>query len=344
MIATDESPAHAAQITVVIPTWNGMGVLPQCLAGVGRLVGTQLRVIVVDDASDDGTADWLAVRHPDVLVIKQPTRRGFASAVNAGLRRSSTPYVALLNNDAVPEPRWLEASIQTLEASPTYGVCVPRITYADAPTTINSVGLYLRWYGASGDIGIGKPDGSTYDQRAEVFGFTGCAVVFRSHALEAVGMLDEWLEAYCEDLDWTLRARAVGIRFVYCPDARVRHRGSATFRRIPDRAVFLQCRNSVVVLARHVPFRSALRSALGLAAFHIYHVAVNVARGQGLSAMRGKIAGIRHALSRAPSGAGAVPLRVGDSLLHEDPLRSGPPFRVIERPTEMVTPHVNLRS
>lgn len=329
MTGIGELSPSTAQVTIIIPTWNGMGVLPECLNGVERLIGPYLQAIVVDDGSEDGTAAWVAERHPRILVIRLPSRRGFASAVNAGIRKALTPYVALLNNDAVPEPRWIEASIQALEASPTYSVCVPKITYADAPSTINSVGLYLRWYGASGDIGVGLPDGAPYNQRAEVFGFTGCAVVFRRQSLDLVGLMDEWLEAYCEDLDWTLRARRQGIRFVYCPDARVRHRGSATFRRLPERAVYLQCRNNVVVLARHVPLWSALKSASGLVVFHMYHVIVNAARGHGLAALRGKLAGIRYALSRAPSVADIDAPRLGAGAPREDPLRAGPSFRVI---------------
>ena len=329
MTGNDDLPPNGPQVTIIIPTWNGMGVLPQCLDGVDKLIGPHLQVIVVDDASDDGTAAWVAERHPRVRLIKLPSRRGFASAVNAGLQESFTPYVALLNNDAVPEPRWIQASVETLDGEPGYAVCVPKITYADAPNTINSVGLYLRWYGASGDIGIGKPDGAPYDRRAEVFGFTGCAVVFRRQALDVVGMMDEWLEAYCEDLDWTLRARRVGIRFVYCPDAQVRHRGSATFRRLAERAVYLQCRNSVVVLSRHVPLRSALRSALGLVVFHMYQVIINVVRGHGRAAVRGKIAGTQFAILHARKLDSFVGRRSVQSAATEDPLRSGPAIRVI---------------
>ena len=319
------------KVSIVIPSWDGVELLQTCLLGVSDLVDVDPEIIVSDDGSADGTSRFLSERFPSVRVLRQQRRRGFAAAVNSGLRQSSSPYVALLNNDAVPEPRWLAASIQTLQELPDYDVCVPKITYAESPNTINSVGLYLRWYGASGDIGIGEPDGAPYDKRAEVFGFTGCAVLFRRKALDLVGMLDEWLEAYGEDLDWTLRARRVGVRFVYCPDARVRHRGGGTFRRLPDRAVYLQCRNSVVVLARHVPLRSAVRNALGLAAFHVYHVIVNASRGHGLAAVRGTLAGLRHAFSETLSGVALKTVRRGDSFADYDPLRSGPSFRVMSQ-------------
>ncbi len=203
MTGTEGFEHVEAEVTIIIPSWNGRALLGQCLDGVARLTDPPCTAIVVDDASDDGTAEWLMRHYGWVTVIRQAHRSGFAAAVNVGLRHSATPFVALLNNDAVPDPRWLGASVRTLVAMPEYAACVPRITYVDAPSTMNSAGIYLYWYGASGDIGIGEPDGAPYDTYAEVFGFTGCAVVARREAIELVGELDEWLEAYGEDLDWT---------------------------------------------------------------------------------------------------------------------------------------------
>lgn len=322
-------------ISIVIPSWNGKNLLRTCLPSLISIKNTF--IIVVDDGSNDNTVVWIAEEYPSVMVVRQPVRRGFAAAVNAGIRACRTPYIALLNNDAVPEPGWIECSISTLSNMPGYAACVPKIVFWDQPSVINSVGIYLRWYGASGDIGIGEPDDGRFGSYAEVFGFTGCAVVFRREAFDAVGLFDEWVEAYGEDLDWTLRARKQGLRFVYCPEARVRHRGGATFGRRSARAVFLQCRNSVVVLARHVPIRSALRSAMGLVVFHVYHMAVNVARGQGVAAVRGKLAGICYTLTRGPLDVAAGSPLGGDVHAPEDPLRAGPPFRVIPQPTGLGT-------
>ena len=318
-------------VSIVIPSWNGIALLGPCLDGVARMTSSDVRVIVVDDGSDDDSASWLARHYPYVTVIKQPVRRGFAAAVNAGILACRTPYIALLNNDAIPEPHWIQTSIRTLNLLPAYAACVPKIVYIDDPSIINSVGIDLKWYGASGDIGIGEPDDGRFDSYAEVFGFTGCAVVFRRDAVSAVGLFDESLEAYGEDLDWTLRARAKGLRFVFCPDARVHHRGGASFGRRSARAVFLQSRNGVVVLAKHLPLSSLVRNGAGLAAFSVYQVLVNAVRGLGSAAFSGKVHGLRHAWSRRQG------YNVSDQARREfgnsgDPLRTGLAFRPIESP------------
>jgi len=317
-----------ASVSVVIPSWNGIALLGPCLDGVARMTSNDVRVIVVDDGSDDDSAGWLARHYPYVTVVKQPVRRGFAAAVNAGILACSTPYIALLNNDAIPESLWIETSIQTLNLFPAYAACVPKIVYIDDPSIINSLGIYLKWYGASGDIGIGEPDDGRFGSYAEVFGFTGCAVVFRREAVSAVGLFDEWLEAYGEDLDWTLRARAQGLRFVFCPAARVHHRGGASFGRRSARAIFLQSRNGVVVLAKHLPLSSLVRNGAGLAAFSVYQVLVNAMRGLGFAALSGKVHGLWHASQQRrafKAVAGSIPTVGGCS----DPLHTGAAIRPI---------------
>jgi hypothetical protein len=156
-------------------------------------------------------------------------------------------------------------------------------------------------------------------------------VVFRREAVSAVGLFDEWLEAYGEDLDWTLRARAKGLRFVFCPDARVHHRGGASFGRRSARAVFLQSRNGVVVLAKHLPLSSLVRNGAGLVTFSVYQVLVNAVRGLGSAAFSGKVHGLRHAWSRRQG------YNVSDQARREfgnsgDPLRTGLAFRPIQSP------------
>jgi len=318
-------------VSIVIPSWNGIALLGPCLDGVARMTSDDVRVIVVDDGSDDDSAGWLARHYPYVTVVKQPVRRGFAAAVNAGILACSTPYIALLNNDAIPESLWIETSIQTLNLFPAYAACVPKIVYIDDPSIINSLGIYLKWYGASGDIGIGEPDDGRFGSYAEVFGFTGCAVVFRREAVSAVGLFDEWLEAYGEDLDWTLRARAKGLRFVFCPDARVHHRGGASFGRRSARAVFLQSRNGVVVLAKHLPLSSLVRNGAGLVTFSVYQVLVNAVRGLGSAAFSGKVHGLRHAWSRR-QGYNARDQARREFGNSGDPLRTGLAFRPIQSP------------
>jgi len=115
-----------APIAIVVPTWNGIrhlgeDALTRCLDAAQAQEGLDVEVIVVDNGSTDGTVTWLGRRHPDVGIVALDHNHGFAGGVNAGIARAldrGARAVALLNNDAVPEPDWLARLVAVLDAEP----------------------------------------------------------------------------------------------------------------------------------------------------------------------------------------------------------------------------------
>ena len=172
-------------VTVVVVTLAGPAPDRACLESLSAQTLPH-RLVVVDNASTDGTAAFLAAEHPEATVVTTPENLGFAGGVQAGLDVVETPYAALLNNDAEAEPGWLEALVGHLEAHPEAAAVTSRMVLADRPGVLNNTGVVLLPNGYGTDRGFGEPEGA-YAGPEEVFGFSGGAAALRMSAVREVG-------------------------------------------------------------------------------------------------------------------------------------------------------------
>jgi len=248
-----EGDVAAPKASVIIPTWNGLELLCATLESLETQTLRAFEVIVVDNGSTDGTVERLAPIFPRVRWIRLEENRGFAAAVNVGIRASRAEIVALLNNDAVADPGWLGALVDALERYPHAGSAASRMLRFDDRTRIDSAGVQLGLYGSQ--IGEGEENGEEFNQEREVFAACAGAAAYRKAALHEVGLFDERYFAYFEDVDIGARLQLAGYRCVYVPAAVVYHHGSATGQRIPDRKFFLLMRNSLFVFFQFMPLR-----------------------------------------------------------------------------------------
>lgn len=215
-------------VSVVIPSWNGLHLLPDCLAGLRAQRRQPSRIVVVDNGSTDGTLAWLRGHAPDVELIALPRNLGVAAAFNAGIAVSLPCHVALLNNDVIPEPAWLGELVAALDLDPAAGSYASKLLFASDRRTINSAGDLFRQDGTPGNRGVWEVDRGQYDRSDYVFGASGGAALYRAEALADVGPFDESFESYCEDVDWAFRAQLAGYHCRFVPTARAYHVGSAT--------------------------------------------------------------------------------------------------------------------
>jgi hypothetical protein len=246
-----------AEVTVVVVTWQGAHLLPDCL---GSLAAQTLahEVLVVDNASTDGTAELLAAVYPDVRTQRLETNTGFAGGVAAALPNVHTPYLALLNNDAAADHQWLERSLAALGENPEVAAVTARMRYWDDPGRLNNAGVVLVRGGYGADRGLDQPDGPPFDEPIEVFGFSGGAAVLRVDAVRAVGGLPAEFFLYYEDTDLSWRLRLAGWRIRYEPAAIVAHRHAASSDRRSDLFAFYNERNRLLMLLRCAPGSFAL--------------------------------------------------------------------------------------
>jgi GT2 family glycosyltransferase len=302
--------------SVIVPTFNGAHLLPNCLDSLLRQTYAPLEVIVADGASRDATQAVLA-RYPSVRLLALRQNRGFTGNVNAGLRAARGEVLLLLNNDAEPEPDWVAHCVEALLQQPELGSVATKVLYSDK-VTINSAGDVFGRNGAPRQRGSGQPDDAVWSTVEPIFGASGGAAAYRRHMLADVGVLDEDFFMYLEDVDLAFRAQLRGWSCLYQPAARVYHRGTAS---APGPLVsYYNGRNLIRLLIKDVPaglVRTLLPAALR---YQAQRARSAMAAWQGVEAratLRGQLAGLaeapRHLAARRPVQARR---RVSDAALY----------------------------
>jgi len=239
--------------SVIIPTWNGRVLLAECLASLQAQSFQHFETIVVDNGSTDGTEEWLKAEYPDVCIVRLAANKGFAGGCNAGIAAATSEFVVLLNNDAVAEPEWLAALVNAAEQHPEAGFFASQIRRADAPDIIESLGDYYSVFGWAGHEGAGRKVSAVPPGVSESFGACACAVLYRTSALENVGLFDEEFFVSHEDVDLSFRLRLAGERCLCVHEAIVFHRGFATRKRDDPTTLFYSRRNQLYVLFKNLP-------------------------------------------------------------------------------------------
>ncbi|GAA0551037.1 glycosyltransferase family 2 protein [Saccharopolyspora spinosporotrichia] len=249
--------------TVVVVTWRGRDHVGACLDALAAQDHPH-RTLVVDNASDDGTAEVLAAHPSQPEVLRMPRNRGYAGGVAAALASVRTPLVAWLNDDAAPEPGWLAALENALGEDDGPGAVAAASSTLLAPDgRLQSVGVRLTADGYGADaVGADWAEGAD----GEVFGFCGGAVLMRMADLCAISGVPARFFCYYEDTDTSWRLRLAGRRIVHVAGARATHLhgasaepGSVRFHRWNER-------NRLLTLLRCAPAPVAMREVVRFAA------------------------------------------------------------------------------
>jgi GT2 family glycosyltransferase len=234
MSGMQRDTAHAApSIAVIVLTWNGRDLTLDCLRSLEAVSTPNVRILVVDNASTDGTASAVRERYgPRVDVLENGTNLGFAAGNNAGIRKAladGADLILLLNNDTIVDPSFLDQMTRALESSPDVGIAGPKIYFAQPPDQLWFAGGEISmWRGTARHIGIREIDHGQYDTARDVDYVSGCALLARREVFERAGLLDPAYRAYFEDADLCVRAARAGLRIRYVPAAKVWHRISAS--------------------------------------------------------------------------------------------------------------------
>jgi GT2 family glycosyltransferase len=256
-------PSPSPRVTVVIPNWNGLPHLPECLEGVFAQSFADFEVLLVDNASGDGGVAWVRERYPQVRVIERADNGGFAAAVNDGIRAARGEYVALLNNDTVVDPGWLAALVEALDTHGDYDVAASRMVLYDDPGRLNAAGdVYTVGRLAGRNRGFGRP-ASRYAVAERVLGACAGAALYRRRLFDEIGLFDEDFFLMSEDTDFSLRCLIAGKRCLYVPAARVRHKVRASIDDGPEWEMLrLGARNEAIVAVKDLPAGLLLLSPL----------------------------------------------------------------------------------
>jgi len=240
-------------VSVIIPNWNGQHHLPVCLNSLRQQQFGAFEVILVDNASTDGSQQLVRERYPEVRLLELAKNYGFASACNAGIRvaHPAAQFVALLNNDTESDPGWLKAIVEAFDTQPAVGIVASKMMLFDQRDHFHSAGDFVRIDGTPGNRGVWQLDQGQYDVEEEVFSACAGAAAYRRRMLDEIGLLDEVFFFSCEDVDLSWRAQLAGWRVLYVPQAVVYHKLKATGGSITGS--YFDGRNFLYLIAKNYP-------------------------------------------------------------------------------------------
>jgi len=229
-------------VSVIIVSWNARRYLEECLASIYESSAPSVpEVIVVDNASADGSPDMVAERFPNVQLVRCRENLGFARANNIGIQQSQRRYIALVNSDVKLLGRCLDTLATFLDQNPKIGLAGPRILNPDLTLQSSCRRFPNPWNNLCSATGLARLGSRhqffsgehmlyfRHDQVRPVDVLVGCFWMMRRETVEKVGLLDEEFFIFAEDVDWCRRCWNAGWEIVFCPDAQaIHHRGGSS--------------------------------------------------------------------------------------------------------------------
>ncbi len=258
------------KLSIVIPLYNGRGVIARCLDSVFAQDLSQMEVIVVDNGSGDHGPALVAERYPSARLIRNVENLGAAAARNQGIALSRAPWVVTLDCDVVLEKGFLDVlGEEAARTGPHTGMIQAKVLYPDA-RTIYSTGILLTSFKRFYDRGRGKIDAGQFDAGEDVLGPCSAAAAYRREMLDQVkdrhGYFDERFFFLVEDVDLAWRARRAGWKTVFCPRAVCYHSGNGS-NADPRLRQYLSFRNRRFMRKKN---EGPLERCAGLLAFPFY--------------------------------------------------------------------------
>ena len=244
------------RVSAIVVNWNAREDTRECIESLIKSDYPGLDIILVDNASSDGSVQYLRSLFSDITILENSTNERFARGSNKGMRFAldrGTQYVFLLNNDAVVEEATIGRLVGALEASSSIGFVGPKILYFSKRDVIWSAGGEVNfWTGITRHRGIREKDNGRYNDSVEVGYLTGCALMAKRELVEKIGLLDPSYYIYGEDADWCLRASKAGFKIVYVPDARVWHKVSlSTGGEFSSTKLYQKTKSNLLLFSRH---------------------------------------------------------------------------------------------
>lgn len=257
----------SSSVAVVVLSWNRKQTTLACLRSLGDVTYEPLSIICVDNGSTDGSLDAVEAAFPSVNVVRLHKNHGFAGGMNRGIRAAlanGAESILTLNNDMTVEPGFIGPLVEVLGHDPAAGAACSQILFADGSERIWYAGA--RWRARRGYQGRHLHYRESALPRATAAFVTdracGGAMLAPRTAWERVGLLDEDLFAYGEDVDWSLRAREKGLQVLVVPASVVRHEVSAsTGGESSPSTIYYGLRNGLAVAEKRAP--------LGFAGTHL---------------------------------------------------------------------------
>ncbi|RFM26644.1 glycosyltransferase family 2 protein [Deminuibacter soli] len=253
------------KVAIILVNWNGFAYTSNCIASLRNLTYRAFDIIVVDNASPDGSGRQLKEAHQDIILLQSATNTGFSGGNNIGIRYSLAhqyTHTLLLNNDTLAEPGFLSALMNYLNSHPGTGAVQPLIYFNHNRSLVWNGGSYFnKIWGYTSVPGHNKPVQAVHLQTKQVHWITGCALLIRNTVLQQTGLLAGNMFMYSEDVDFSFRIRKLGYQLAYVPNAVIYHiAGMSNKKEKKDAEGFINAsvhyynqRNRIWILKKYVP-------------------------------------------------------------------------------------------
>ncbi|MFV0527834.1 MAG: glycosyltransferase family 2 protein [Lachnospiraceae bacterium] len=246
------------EVSVIIPNYNGVAYIRDCLDALQTQTGPAFEIIFVDNGSADESTAIVETEYPDVRLLKLDKNYGFSKAVNEGILAARAPYVILLNNDTKVQPDFVAQLWTAIRADEKLFCVQAKMLQMHDPSKIDSAGDYYCALGWAFSVGKDAP-ADRYTASRKIFSGCAGAAIYRKKALQDLGLFDEMHFAYLEDVDVGYRARIHGMYNAFCPEALVYHVGSGfSGSRYNDFKVRLSAQNSIYLVYKNMPWLQIL--------------------------------------------------------------------------------------
>ena len=238
-------------LSIIIPHYNGVHHLPPCFDALRRQTYPNVEIILADNGSTDESLELTRRDYPEVNILEIGENLGYAGAINRGVLHANGQIIVPLNNDTEADSGWAKAIVDVLARYPDAGMVASKILLFDERDKIHSAGDAFGVDGIPINRGVWQKDVGQFDDDSYIFGGCGGAVAYRRAMLDDIGLFDEDLFMYMEDVDLNWRAQLAGYRVVFAPQAIVYHHVSATGGGVT--ASYYTGRNTLFVLAKVLP-------------------------------------------------------------------------------------------
>lgn len=279
------------KIAVIIINWNGKHLLEECLSFVENQDYDNYKIIFVDNGSRDKSVEFVKEKFPKIEVMGLAKNTGFAKANNIGMHKAfedpEIEYIALLNNDAMAEKSWLSEMVKVIKQDSKVGSVAPKVKKYYKRNIIDSAGIAIHLDGGGISGHINEIDNGQYDNITEVFGPSGCSLLYSRKMLEDIQIGSDFFDsdffAYFEDVDLNWRARLRGWKSLFAPNAIVYHKHSETTKLYSSFKAFYAHRNRYFVVIKNYPLFLLPKAIFALFLGYFYSI-LSIKKDKGPSA------------------------------------------------------------
>ena len=247
-------------VSVVIPHYGGTDILGECLTSLNKCSYPNLEIIVVDNASPDGSVQFIKTNFPGINLIQSEYNRGFAGGCNFGAQHTTGEYLLILNNDTIHEPDWIDHLVNMLESNPKISAVQPKIKNYDNRDYFDYAGAcggfmdkYCFPFARGRIFNTVEKDEGQYDDPCKIFWASGTAFLTRKDVFNKIGGFDETLFAHMEEIDYHWKSQMLGNEVWVEPASVIYHHGAVTLPVSSPQKTYLNYRNSMILLLTNYP-------------------------------------------------------------------------------------------